>query len=74
MSYMNFLVKSFVYIKYFLGVIEMKTVFEILFKFCMVYLIGTSSLKFYHSLEKDLAIKLSTGLPSLSTFTNKLTR
>ncbi|MBF0298928.1 MAG: hypothetical protein HQK51_09430 [Oligoflexia bacterium] len=52
----------------------MKTIFELLFKFCMIYVIGVSSLKFYQALEKDLAIKLAKGLPSLSTFTDKLTR
>lgn len=51
----------------------MKSIIDILFGiiFCMTASIGT--LKFYHALEKDLAIKLVKGLPSLATFTNKLT-
>ncbi|MBF0361958.1 MAG: hypothetical protein HQK49_13160 [Oligoflexia bacterium] len=51
----------------------MKSIVEILFTIIFYMTASIGSLKFYQILEKDLAIKLAKGLPSLATFTDKLT-
>ncbi|MBF0361538.1 MAG: hypothetical protein HQK49_11030 [Oligoflexia bacterium] len=51
----------------------MKSIVEILFTVIFYMTASIGALKFYQTLEKDLAIKLAKGLSSLATFTDKLT-
>ncbi|MBF0363767.1 MAG: hypothetical protein HQK49_22295 [Oligoflexia bacterium] len=54
------------------GASPMKFVADLLIIFSLAMTFRFGAIKFYQTLEKDLAIKLSKGLPSLSLYTDKL--
>ncbi|MBF0362766.1 MAG: hypothetical protein HQK49_17235 [Oligoflexia bacterium] len=52
----------------------MKTIIDLLIGLALLMGASIGSLKFYQALEKDLVIKLSKGLPPLTTLTRKMTK
>ncbi|MBF0361863.1 MAG: hypothetical protein HQK49_12670 [Oligoflexia bacterium] len=52
----------------------MKSIIDILVSLGLLVTFTVGVNKFYHALEKELVIKLSKGLPSLSHFNKRLTR
>ncbi|MBF0363828.1 MAG: hypothetical protein HQK49_22600 [Oligoflexia bacterium] len=52
----------------------MKAIIDLIIGFVFVITATTGAVKFYQALEKDLVIKLSKGLPPLTTLTRKMTK
>ncbi|MBF0300548.1 MAG: hypothetical protein HQK51_17665 [Oligoflexia bacterium] len=50
----------------------MKILTELFIIISLIFTLRFGAIKFYQAIEKDLAIKLSKGLPSLSLYTDKL--
>ncbi|MBF0363231.1 MAG: hypothetical protein HQK49_19570 [Oligoflexia bacterium] len=52
----------------------MKAIIDLIIGFVFFICASTGAIKFCQALEKDLIIKLSKGLPPLTTLTKKMTK